>query len=167
MKSTGIDFEKTNTLLKEIYTKYKQAIYFLAFQYLRDESLAEDIVQETIIKMREKIIKQEIRSSEKLGALLATMVKGLCIDLIRRRERILFREILDYEIESESGFFNQFALKDAINRLPEKDRDIFYKRVYKDLSYRDIARDCNMSESAVRKRVERARRLVKEAWKGE
>ncbi len=167
MKNKEQNYESINALLKEIYLEYNQYIYSLAYKHLGDKTLAEDIVQDTIIKIREKIIEKEINSCHKIGSLIGYIVRGLCIDLIRRNEKVIYREIFDYEIKTEDTFVSRLIFNDAINRLPEKYKNIFIMKILKDMSYSEIAKDLGLSESAVRKRVERARKILKEVLVGD
>ncbi len=159
--------ESDNDLLKEIYLNYKQYIYLIAIKYLRDESLAEDIVQDTIIVIREKIIKKEIKSCHKLGSLIGYIVRGLCVDLIRKDQKIVYREIFDDEMKVEDTFVSRLIFNDAISKLPEKYRTVFIMRVLKDMTYSQIARDLSLNENVVRKRLERAKKLLKEILVGD
>ncbi len=167
LKNKEHNYESVNALLKEIYLKYGQYIYLLAYKHLGDKNLAEDIVQDTIIKIREKIIKKEINSCHKIGRLIGYIVRGLCIDLIRRNEKVIYREIFDNEIKTEDTFVSRLIFNDAINKLPDKYKDIFIMKVLKDKSYSEIAKDLGLSESTVRKRVERARKILKEVLVGD
>ncbi len=167
MKNKEHNYYSTNDLVKEIYIKYGQYIYSLAYKHLGDKNLAEDILQDTIIKIRKKIIEKKIVSCHKIGSLIGYIVRGLCIDFIRKNEKVIYREIFDDEIKTENTFVSRLIFNDAINRLPEKYKDIFVMKVLKDMSYSEIANKTNLSESAVRKRIERARKILKEVLVGD
>ena len=167
MKSKEQNCENANELLKEIYIKYRQYIYFLAYMYLGDVTLAEDIVQETILKIREKIIKNKIITCHKIGSLIGYIVKGLCIDFIRRENKVTYREIFDDEIKMEDTFVSRLVFNNAISNLPEKYKNIFIMKVLRDMSYSEIAKYLDLNESAVRKRMERAKKLLKDILIGD
>ncbi len=161
MKNNEKTDKQINDLLEEIYIRYKKQIYKLALIYLKDEQLAEDIVSETIIIIRTKIVKKEINSCHKLGRLIGYIVKGLCINLIKRKQKIIYREIFDNEIKTDDNFVSDIILNDTINKLPDEYRDVFIMKFIKDMSYKEIAKSLNVSEVAIRKRMERARKKVK------
>ncbi len=155
---------KQNELLEKIYHKYRQQIYYLAYRYLRNGSLAEDIVQDTILKINEKIIAGEIISCHKLGGLIGYIVKGLCVNMIRRNQKVIYREIFDDEIKAEDESIRAIILNDTICKLPDAYRNVFTMKFVKDMSYKEIGKTLNLSEVAVRKRMERARKMVKQVW---
>ncbi len=163
----GNSFDKCNDMLEEIYKIYSDRMFNLAFYYLKDKGLAEDIVQEAIIKIREKILKKEIISCHKIGGLIGYIVKGLCINLIKRNQKVIYREIYDTEARVEENFISDIILNDTINKLPDKYRDVFIMKFVNDMSYDEISSNLGLSESAVRKRMERARKLIKEMWGGD
>ena len=135
--------------------------------YLGDVTLAEDIVQETILKIREKIIKNKIITCHKIGSLIGYIVKGLCIDFIRRENKVTYREIFDDEIKMEDTFVSRLVFNNAISNLPEKYKNIFIMKVLRDMSYSEIAKYLDLNESAVRKRMERAKKLLKDILIGD
>ncbi len=155
---------KDNELLEEIYLAYRQKIYFLAYRYLHDESLAEDMVGETILKIREKIIKKEINSCHKIGSLIGYIVKGLCVNLIKRNEKVAYREIYDYEMPYEENIESALMVREAIDELPDIYREVFEMKVLEQLSYPMIAEKVGITEPAVRKRMERAKEMMKKIW---
>ncbi len=164
MKEKDNKEKEINDLLEEIFLTYRKQIYLLALKYLRDEKLAEDIVQESIIRIREKIVNKEISSCHKLGSLIGYIVKGLCVNLIRRNQKVIYREIFDDEIKAEDESIRAIILNDTICKLPDAYRDVFMMKFVKDMSYKEIGKALNLSEVAVRKRMERARKMVKQVW---
>ncbi len=153
-------------LLEEIYLKYTDQIYYLAYRYLKDKNLAEDIVHDTILRIAEKIKKKEITSCHKLGSLIGYIVKGLCVDKIRRESKVIYREIYDYELQTEDLVVSDVILNDSINKLPEKHREVFIMNFIEGRSYLEIAKVLNISEAAARKRMERAKIYLKNLWGG-
>lgn len=167
MKNKKLNDTEINDLLEEIFIKYRKQIYLSALKYLRDESLAEDIVQDTMIRVRAKIVKKDITSCHKLGVLMGYIVRGLCLNLLNKNQKVIYREIYDEEIKTEDTFASEIILNDTINKLPDEYRDIFIMKFVKDMSYKEIANDLNLNEATVRKRMERARKKVKQIWSGE
>ncbi len=166
MKNNKNNDKEINDLLEEIFIKYRKQIYKLALQYLNDKDLAEDIVQDTMIRVRRKIVQNEINSCHKIGSLMGYIVRGLCFNLLKKNQKVIYREIYDEEIKTEDTFVSDIILNDTINKLPDEYRDIFIMKFVKDMSYKEIGEALNLSEVAVRKRMERAKKQVKKIWSG-
>ena len=56
----------------------------------------------------------------------------------------------------------QYDLSEIVNTLPEKYKTIIILYYYDDMKIKDISNVLNLSEPAVKKRLERARNLIKE-----
>ncbi len=153
---------KQNELLEKIYHKYRQQIYYLAYRYLRNGSLAEDIVQDTILKINEKIIAGEIISCHKLGGLIGYIVKGLCVNFIKRNQKILYREVLENEIIVEDNLLDALIINELVDKLPKEYRNVFVMKYIKSMKYKEISEITGKSEVALRKDMQRAKVIIKE-----
>ncbi len=160
------DSLKENELLEEIYYKYNQQIYYLAYKYLRDEDLAEDIVHDTMIEIRKKIIKKEIVSCHKLGVLIGLIVRGLSVNYIKRNNRIVYREILDFENKIEDYIINDVIVNEIINEVPTKYRKIFVMRFIMEISYKEISKETGIKEATLRKQIERTKSILAKKYAG-
>lgn len=58
-------------------------------------------------------------------------------------------------------------LKEAIQKLPKKQRDVFVMKEYGDLSYEEIAETLDIKLGTVMSRLNRARQAIKEQIKGD
>lgn len=67
---------------KEIYERYHVQLYYLAKQYLKDQKLAEDALQDIFLKLWKK--RKRLDSSRSINAFLFTMKKNQVLDLIRK-----------------------------------------------------------------------------------
>ncbi len=157
---------KENRLLEEIYYKYNQQIYYLAYKYLKDESLAEDIVHDTIIEIRKKIMKNEIVSCHKLGVLIGLIVRGLSVNYIRKNNRVIYREILEFENKIEDNILNDIILNELIDEIPIKYKKVFIMRFIMEMSYKEISKATGIKEVTLRKQIERTKSTLLEKYMG-
>ncbi len=167
MKTEEYSLHSKNELLNDIYKKYAKKMYFLAYKYLQDENLAEDIVHDAIIKIREKIYHQQIVSSEKLGNLVGLIIKGLCVDLIRRNQKFVYREIIEEEMINDDTMISRLIFNDAVTKLPEAYKEVFVMKILEDMSHKEIADRIGISEESSRKRFQRAKQILKSVWVGD
>ncbi len=153
---------RENELLEKIYYKYRQQIYFLAYRYLKNETLAEDIVQDTILKINEKIIAGKIISCHKLGGLIGYIVKGLCVNFIKRSQKIRYREIVESEIVVEDNSLDRIIINELVDKLPSEYRKVFVMKYINGMKYKEISGITGKSEVALRKDMQRAKIIIKE-----
>jgi RNA polymerase sigma-70 factor (ECF subfamily) len=164
---------------EELHRRYVASIYRLVRRKLGDALLAEDIAQETFMKALRMM--DRVDESFNFGGWVHTVARNLCFDELRRRQRDLRVEGSE-EIEEDSltnipstaRSFDPVDVSESnelrrqvwevAQKLPEKYRLVLTLRELQDLSYRQIARTLNMSESAVETLLYRARLRFKEEF---
>ena len=94
------------------------------------------------------------------------MVKNTAISIYRKRKRDLF---LDFERETNyeeimvdniNSLIDAKLIAEKINELPDKYKDVLVLKYFNELSNKEIAVILNITELVVRKRIERARKLL-------
>ena len=150
----------TTEQMAELYDKYKNAVYRMAFAYCKNKADAEDIMQETFIKLFTADIRFEDSDKEKSWLLKVTVNK--CKDMFRSlRYKYSLTAIpleeasLVYETPEESEVYH------AVMSLPTKYRLVIHLYYYEDYSVKEISRITGNNESAVQTQLYRARRKLK------
>lgn len=139
---------------------YADNVYRFILKNIKNEDNARDIVQDTFLKMWEKI--GDI-TAEKARSYLFTAAYHNMIDFIRK-EKITF-DIGDAKLESPYTV-NEFPdlkkiLDNALAQLPEIQRSVILLRDYEGYSYREIGDITNLSETQVKVYIYRARTFLK------
>ena len=150
----------TTEQMAELYDKYKNAVYRMAFAYCKNKADAEDIMQETFIKLFTADIRFEDSDKEKSWLLKVTVNK--CKDMFRSlRYKYSLTAIpleeasLVYETPEESEVYH------AVMSLPTKYRLVIPLYYYEDYSVKEISRITGNNESAVQTQLYRARKKLK------
>ncbi len=149
----------------EIYRYYKDKMFRIANNILKDDFLSEDAVHNTFIKVINNMKMIEDVKSIKTKSLIVTMTKNSSIDLYRSRNserNDLYDEdleIADNENIEESIISNieYEAIVNEILLLPEKQRQLLFLKFVNELDIKSVAEVMNMSYSATQKGLQRAR----------
>ena len=164
--------------IEKCYKLYENKLYNAAYGILRDVQLSEDAVQDTFLKLMEKEIYFENASSDVCKKYLIKCIKNSAINVYNKRKLEQERAFLSDDevmgnISSEQSVedevaekYDNDALKYAITRLPEKYRKVIKFLVIENMSVRETAYMLDISESAVRKRYERGKIMLKERYLG-
>ena len=163
---------------EELHRRYVGSIYRLVRRKLGDGLLAEDIAQETFLKSLRTL--HRVDESFNFGGWVHTVARNLCFDELRRRQRDIRaedsdeREVLVKLPAPASPRFDPVAASETsemreqvwrvAQRLPEKYRLVLTLRELQGLSYRQIGKVMNISESAVETLLYRARLRFKEEF---
>ncbi len=169
-----IDSEEDLSKFHRLYNRYKNTMYSVAYDICKNRQDAEDIVEESLIKMigiLYKIAEDEIHTA-RCKNLIITVTKNAAIDFVRKRENepIPFecvdgyqesRNVEDLYIDTE----NYQELIACISQLDEKYKDILRLKILYELNSKEIASILNISEINVNMRFMRAKKLLKEKLK--
>jgi RNA polymerase sigma-70 factor (ECF subfamily) len=160
-----------------LFETYSDRIYRLAVGLLEDEAEAEGVVQDAFMRLFEKLDQFEGRS--KLGTWLYRVAYNLCQDRLRKRQPVssLAIDIDDDEAIPVPAIYVDWSqvperylseaeitaeLDRAIATLPPKLKAVFMLREIEGLSTKECAEVLEISDSAAKVRLHRARLLLRE-----
>jgi len=164
---------------EEIVRRYKDQLINFAYRYLSDFDDAEDVVQETFMRVFRK--KKAYKNVAKFSTWIYTITGNLAKTELRRRRR---RKILslsnlgyedkDFELkdvtkgpeESVDELIQDGVIQQAINSLPEKFREVIIFRDIQELSYEEISTILKIPLGTVKSRVNRGRLKLQEKLVG-
>ena len=174
-----IELAKTgdNNSLSEIVNAYSPNIYSLSLKFMRNKHDAEDVLQETFLKMLNSISKFEGRST--LYSWLYRIATNTALEKLRKKYPEQFEielDTVDYHEHSgrksfELPYFDEkdldnsdlkIELNSAIKKLNVKLRIVFILRDIEGNSVKETAKILNLSEANVKIRLMRARMFLKE-----
>jgi RNA polymerase sigma-70 factor (ECF subfamily) len=150
---------------RELYFEYHPVLFRVAMYVLKDEAEAEDVVQETFLKLWKLNDHKEITN---LKAYLISMTRNACLDQIRssdkEREKILElkHEVTDEEAPEQEDSIRK-ALEEAVSQLPPKCRLIFSLSRFEGLSNEEIAEYLDISKRTVETQIS----LALKAFRGD
>lgn len=142
---------------------YLDSIYRVALNGCRNYADAEDVVQNTFLKLWNR--KEDFESDEHARKWLIRVAINDCNSLWRSswKRRTTYLD----ELSQEPVFSTpeKSCLYYAIMELPAKYRQIIYLYYFEDYSVKEVAQIMGISESAVQTRLLRARQKIKERLK--
>lgn len=157
---------KMNTKeFNEMYERYKEMLYRIAFTYVKNNEDVEDILQEVFIKRMYHVERFETEEHEKRWMIRVTvnMAKNSLKSFWSRNkvtmdELLESAEVLQWSFnEDEKYIFNE------IMRLPDKQRIAIYLHYFEGYSCKEIADIVKCKESAVKMRLQKGRELLRES----
>ncbi len=123
-----------------VYEATRVQVYYTALLVLKDESLAEDIMQETYLKMLESL--PSYRPKQKFVAWLTTIARNLSINAYNRRKRELYLE--DEKVEGlfggqQDASENTYYLAQLLAVLSDDEKHVIIEHVVLGKKHKDIA----------------------------
>lgn len=157
----------------------KNQLYRLALRITLDSAEAEDIVQETLIKVWDR--RDTWDSIDNMGAFCLTVCRNLALDSIKRRghDTASLDEMIDnnaqapMEVSGETTRTpSQMAIatdqmrivRQIVDSLPEKQRTCVQLRDFEGKSYKEIAQIMDITDEQVKINIFRGRKTIKERF---
>ena len=151
--------------IQELFERYQDNLYILAFNICKNAEDAKDVVQDTFIQYH--MIKKEFENEQHIRAWLIRVTINKAKNMNRtfwRKNKVSLEEYMDtLEFATpESG-----ELFETVMHLPEKYRIVVHLFYYEDYTVHEIADILKLSESNVKVRLSRARMLLRETLREE
>jgi len=129
----------------------------------------EDIVNEIMINVVEKLKKGEFRGDSSIGTFIYTITSRRIIDFIRKKSKVLKHapEPNPYLSPQEHIEDRERAqwIANSIEKLKPKYKEVLFLYYYKELSREEVAKKLNISPRRVSERVNYAQKLLKKIMK--
>lgn len=147
--------------LEIIYHKLGRKIYMTAYAVLGDTHAAEDVMQDTLLRLTEYA--HAYRAGSNAVAYILTVARRLAIDTQQRRAREFpAEEIFGSDATEEDSL--PLRELEALRTLEEGDRQIVILRLDAGMKHRDIAALLGITPAACEKRYQRALGKLKEYY---
>ena len=171
-----LDSEEEKSKFESLYLTYRKLMFHVANGILNDEGLAEDAVHQAFLKIFENFDKVGEISCHKTRSYVVIIVRNAAINMYNSRKRhfaVPIEEAAFCAAEEKLERTDDLdGLAKAVLKLPAIYKDVLkLPAIYKDalklkyvqeFSNAEIAGMLGISEAAVRKRLERARRMLEE-----
>ena len=154
-----------------LYETYFQSLYHTAFGILKDHAASEDIVHETFLRLIDNIDKVDEQEPMKTWNYLATIVRHLCIDSIRKQKKTILHDMETDDVwfvsgdDIEDAYIGKEAselVKHLIQQMDYPYQQVLLLQYYNKMKSRDIAKTLDLKPENVR---QIARRQLKERLK--
>ena len=150
--------------------EYSDRILHLAYTYVHNKVIAEDLTQEIFIKCYERF--HQFNGQSSLKTWVYRIASNHCKDYLRSwhyRKVTLNEKLLAYIPSKAKQVEEQIidrseedTLVQAIMGLPTNYREVIFLYYYEELSLKEISKVTGVNRNTIKTRLQRARELVKE-----
>jgi len=159
---------KGNSLAqKKLYDKYSLAMYHTIIRMLPYRAEAEDILQDSFVKVFRKI--ESFRGDSTLGAWIKTICINTTLKHLRKQSPIQYstqEDIPDFEESPSSELkYSVKTIHEEMKKLPKGSRVILNLYLFEGYTHKEIANSLNISESTSKSQYQRGRTLLQNQLK--
>ncbi|GAB4247150.1 MAG: RNA polymerase sigma-70 factor [Ekhidna sp.] len=153
-----------------IFKRYYKELHRFAFSYVRESSIAEEMVQEVYLYIWEKRAQIEIQTT--LKTYLYSAVKNKCLNYIKLElpkqqsmgdlSEVMLSVSEGRKDEGENEQLKRY-IKNAVDALPTKCRTIFMLSRNAGMTYEEIAEELDLSKKTVENQMGIALKKLRES----
>lgn len=161
---------------EQLYTTYRQVMYYTANSILHDVQLSEDAVQQAFMRVLNHMKNISSIECPQTKSFMVIIVKNIAINLYNSRKKkavLSFDELEDWtadaagspadEVETQESYLHLASL---IRSLPENYRTVLLLKYDNGYSTSEIASLTGLSEENVKKRLQRAKKKLEQVLSG-
>lgn len=158
---------------EKIYSKYFNIVYKYLLTLTKNEEIAKDLTQETFYKVILNI--NSFKGTSKITTWLCEIAKNLLLNDIKHNKRIKFINIEDIENAMADYNIEEYIIHQEeldilykkINLLDDISQKVIFLRITKELSFYEIGKILNKSETWARVTYYRGKEKIKEVEKND
>jgi RNA polymerase sigma factor (sigma-70 family) len=142
-----------DTAFEALFSKHKDKVYTSIYVIVKDHEVADDIFQDTFIKVLQKLKEEKYAEEGKFVPWVMRIAHNLCMDHFRKnqKEKIVANDNPEYDILDNIAILethkeNQIIgdeesidIAKYLELLPDEQREIIVLRHYYDYSFKQIA----------------------------
>ena len=155
-------------LTENIWNEFSLDLRKFVKSKLKDSYIAEDILQDIFYKIHNNI--NQLKDNSKLGSWVYQIAKNSITDFFRQEQKA--QEVLmelkkekDFSLDNASNEILSYCMEFFVSQLPEIYKNAIQLTEYNNVSQVELAKKENISISAAKSRVQRARAKLKKIIK--
>jgi len=166
--------------MQMLVNRHRNKVYTYIYLTVKNQQLAEDIFQDTFIKVIKSLLLNKYQDNGKFVSWVVRIAHNLVIDHFRHLKQLNVvstdkyesdmlnrKDLVDGNVE-DGMVYNQVMVevRHLVNFLPDDQREVVMMRYYSDMSFKEIADQTNVSINTALGRMRYAlinlRRIIKE-----
>ena len=160
------------TAFERIFSLYHKGIYNFCLSLHQSSDCAEETVQKVFVALWEQ--REQVDENNPLGSYLYSIARYMVYQEFRHQvykkaafDHFTYNLIDTNEPTKDDILFNELLtfLESLIERLPERQREIFKLSRFEGLTYKQIAEQLNITENTVDTQIRRALKFLRDKYK--
>jgi len=161
-----------DTAFEKVFREYFPGLTLFALKYTGDMDSAKEIVHTVFVNLWEK--RERIDADTPLRSYLFTSVYNRCLNYLRDQRKFRKDALFDITVEMAAADDSSAQIEaselsirigEALEKLPERCRQVFEMNRFEGLKYRDISEKLGISVKTVEAQMTKALKILREHLK--
>ncbi len=163
---------QNSSYFTQLYRRYAPKVYGKCISILKDQTEAQDAVQDIFVKVMVNL--SGFNEKSQFSTWVYSITFNYCMDVVRKRKKnkLLFSDDIERapdvaEEEIPDSYFLDLSLpqlKGILDELPEGDRMVILYKYQDEMSIKEIAEIIDKTESATKMKIKRAKMKAAEIF---
>lgn len=164
----ALETREDKQLFEVLYSQYKNKLYYIAYGMLKNESLSEDAVHDTYMKVIDHIDKFYDITEAHTANLIILILKNTVKDMLKKqKDDVVPFDEEEYQSKYNLSFNENYNieksdLKECLKLLDEKYRTVLELKYWHGMKEKQIADVLDISSKTVNTRIFRGRQKLME-----
>jgi len=159
---------QSNRYFELLYSRYNDKVYRKCLMFTKDPMKAEDFTHDIFFRLIVRL--SSFKEQSKFSTWLFSITYNYCTDQLRaarRKGEVLVEEEMEVPDEDNDSEFEEMEAKRlqvALNQLTMEEQSLLLMKYQDDVSIRELAQLHNLTESAVKMRLKRAKEKLRNRY---
>jgi RNA polymerase sigma-70 factor (ECF subfamily) len=148
---------------QQVWTKYSNDLKRFIFSKVKDEAIADDILQDSFLKIHTKL--HTLKDLNKLKSWIFSIARNSVLDYFKASNKTF--EYANFESEThleENVHTEKDCLRGILQNLPKKYRDPIFLSDIKGMKQQEVAEQLKQSLPTTKSQIQRARKLIAQGF---
>lgn len=151
------------TTTKDIWNHYANDIKYFILSKVKDVNIADDLLQETFIKVHTKL--SALKDEDKVKPWLFSIARYTVMDYFRERDFVYEMTDEDVVLEDQKLEHSEIdCLRGIVKNLPKKYRDPLFLSDIKGMKQSKISEQLHLPLPTVKSQIQRGRKLITQGF---
>ena len=151
------------TTTKDIWNHYADDIKYFILSKVKDTTIADDLLQETFIKVHTKL--STLKDEDRVKSWLFSIARYTVMDYFRQRDLVYELTDEDFVFEDQKLDHTEIdCLHGIIKSLPKKYRDPLFLSDIKGMKQSQISEQLHLPLPTVKSQIQRGRKLIAQGF---
>ena len=146
-----------------VYYQYYRLVYYAALEIVKDENVAQDVMQDTFIRLMDDIDNYEENGHFK--QYLMMIAKNCALNAYQKRKRNKETLSIPFDASYQEDYSKYETIVTLNNLLEKEEANIVYRKVILEESFQDIADDKKQSLGVIQAKYYKAMKVLKKNYK--